>query len=115
MLTQLATLRFDYHAVKKEMAPVWFSGYRSKVFALYMGLTSVLLAIYLGRLDQVQRKNDPNRIENIKTVMQLEDLDFVKMVDELRLDFNEVDLRDVEKQVVSRVSKVNAGSGSSRY
>jgi len=35
--------------------------------------------------------------------MELEDLDFVKMVEELNLDFNEVDLRDVEKKVQSKV------------
>jgi hypothetical protein len=62
-----------------------------------MGITSLLFLIFASRTEQVQRKNDPNRIKNLKTVMELEDMDFVKMVEELKLDFNEVDLRDVER------------------
>ena len=46
----------------------------------------------------------------------MEDLDFVKMVDELKLEFDEVDLGDVEKRISSKVTKVNPGSGgASRY
>ena len=97
MLTQLISLKFDHHCVKNEMAPVWFKKYRSQVFALYMILTTALFTIYFNNYDKIQRKNDPNRIENLKTAMQLEDLDFVKMVDELKLEFDEVDLRDVER------------------
>jgi hypothetical protein len=85
------------------MAPVWFSGYRSKVFFVYMLITSVLFGIYMNSLDQVQRKNDPNRIENLKSVLELEDMDFIKMVDDLKLEFDEVDLKDVEKQISSKV------------
>jgi hypothetical protein len=33
----------------------------------------------------------------------MEDLDFIKMVDDLKLDFDEVDLKDVEKQISSKV------------
>ena len=67
------------------MAPLWFKGYRSTVFAIYMVITTIIFSIYYSRVDQIQRKNDPNRIENLKTALQLEDLDFVKMVDELKI------------------------------
>ena len=81
-----------------------------------MLITSVLFGIYYTHVDRLQRKNDPNRIENLKTVLQLEDVDFIKMVEELKLDFDEVDLRDVEKQISSKVSRVNPGAqGTSRY
>ena len=64
-----------------------------------MVITSVLFSIYLSNVDLIQRKNDPHRIEQLKTVLELEDLDFVKMVDELNLGFNETDLRDIEKNI----------------
>ena len=81
-----------------------------------MVITTIIFSIYYSRVDQIQRKNDPNRIEDLKTTLQLEDLDFVKMVDELKLEFDEVDLGDVEKRISSKVSKVNPGSGgASRY
>ena len=116
MLTQLVTLKFDHHCVSKEMAPVWFKKYRSSVFAIYMFITSVLFGVYFSAVDQIQRKNDPDRIENLKTALQLEDVDFVKMVDELHLEFDEVDLRDVERKVSSQMSRVNPGAqGTSRY
>lgn len=40
--------------------------------------------------------------------MELEDLDFVKMVDELNLGFNETDLRDIEKNISTKMSKVSS-------
>ena len=104
MVTQLVSLKFDHHCVSKEMAPLWFKKYRSYCFGLYMGITTLLYAIYISKVDYIQRKNDPNRIKDIKTVMELEDLDFVKMVDELNLNFDEVDLRDVEKKISSKMS-----------
>jgi len=46
-----------------------------------MAITTILFGIYLSKVDLIQRKNDPNRITNLKNVMELEDLDFMKMVD----------------------------------
>ena len=31
--------------------------------------------------------------------MELEDADFIKMVEELKLDYDEVDLKEIEKEV----------------
>ena len=73
-----------------------------------MAITTVLFGIYLSKVDLIQRKNDPNRITNLKNVMELEDLDFVKMVDELNLGFNETDLRDIEKNISTKMSKVSS-------
>ena len=97
MITQLLSLKFDTYCVKKEMAPMWFKKYRTTLFWIYMGLTTTLFAIYYTNLEWVQRTNDPNRISNLKTVLELEDTDFIKMVDEMKLELNETDLRDIEK------------------
>ena len=35
--------------------------------------------------------------------MELEDADFIKMVEELRLDYDELDLKEVEKEVKSKM------------
>lgn len=77
-----------------------------------MGITTVLFGIFLSKVDLIQRKNDPNRIANLKTVMELEDLDFVKMVDELNIGFNETDLRDIEKNINTKMSKVSVAQGN---
>jgi len=34
--------------------------------------------------------------------MELEDADFIKMVEELKLDYDEVDLKEIEKEVSSK-------------
>ena len=44
-------LRVDFFMVKNELAPVWFSKYRSRLFAIYMGITATLFGIYLTRLE----------------------------------------------------------------
>ena len=41
----------------------------------------------------LQRRNDLNRISNLKTAMELEDADFIKMVDDLKIDYDEYDLK----------------------
>ena len=66
-----------------------------------MILTAIIFFVYYSKLDFVQRRNDPNRIKTIKTAMELEDLDFMKMVNELKIDYDESDLRDIEKEVTS--------------
>jgi len=87
------------------MAPRWFLKNRTIQFSLYMILTSLLFAIYYSRLEQLQRKRDPNRISNIKSAMELEDADFIKMVDELKIDYDETDLREIEKDVLSKMNR----------
>jgi hypothetical protein len=67
-----------------------------------MIMTAALLAVYYSRLEQVQRKRDPNRITNLKTVMELEDADFIKMVEDMKLDYDDVDLKEIEKEVSSK-------------
>ena len=120
LITQLVTSRFDVSCVKKELAPLWFKGYRQRVWAMYMFATTVLFGVYYTHYDKIQRRNDPNRIENIKTVLALEDLDFVKMVDELKIQFDESELAEVEKQLSSQMrGRVAPGArqagGQSRY
>ena len=34
--------------------------------------------------------------------MELEDADFIKMVEELKLDYDDVDLKEIEKEVSSK-------------
>ena len=67
-----------------------------------MIITTALFAVFYSKLEQVQRKRDPNRIANIKTVMELEDADFIKMVEDMKLDYDDVDLKEIEKEVSSK-------------
>ena len=55
--------------------------------------TSALFAIFYTQRDKLQRRNDINRITNLKTAMELEDADFIKMVDEMKIDYDEHDLK----------------------
>jgi hypothetical protein len=87
------------------MAPRWFLKNRLLLFTFYMTITTLLMAVYYSRGDQLQRRRDPNRIKNIKSAMELEDADFIKMVDDLKIDYDEIDLREVEQEVMSKVRK----------
>ena len=37
--------------------------------------------------------------------MELEDADFIKMVDEMKIDYDEQDLKQVERQVTSQMGR----------
>ena len=63
--------------------------------------SSVLFAIFYTQRERLQRRNDLNRITNLKSAMELEDSDFIKMVDEMKIDYDEYDLKQIEKQVTS--------------
>jgi hypothetical protein len=85
MIMQVMGLRFDKYAVKKSLAPEWFAGYRTKCFGAYFFITIALYAAYYKNMNIIDRKNDPNRIEHIKSALHLEDVDFVKMIDDMKL------------------------------
>ena len=72
-----------------------------------MILTSALFLIYYSKLEYVQRKGDKNRISNIKRALELEDVDFIEMVNELKIDYDEQDLREIEREVTSQLSRIN--------
>jgi len=69
--------------------------------------TVTLFTIYYTRREQLQRRNDPNRIETIKSVMELEDADFVKMVSELEIDYDENDLRESVNPIKSKLRRTS--------
>ena len=105
-------MQVDIKCVEKEMAPKWFLKFRTMNFALYMIMTSILFAIYYSNVDIIQRRNDPNRISTIKSALELEDGDFIKMVDDLKIDYDELDLKEIEKEVKSKIAKAQrTGSG----
>ena len=73
-------------------------------FSVYMILTTILFAVFYSRLEIIQRSKDPNRITTLKTVMELEDADFVEMVNELKLDYDSRDLAEIEREVSRKTS-----------
>lgn len=83
--------------VEKELAPRWFLKFRTLSFAFYMVLTSILFFIYYSNIPHLQRRNDKNRITNIKSALELEDADFMEMVNEMKIDYDEQDLQEIER------------------
>lgn len=59
--------------------------------------TTALFTIFYTQRERLQRRNDVNRITNLKTAMELEDSDFIQMVDEMRIDYDEQDLKAIER------------------
>jgi hypothetical protein len=77
MLTQLFTHQIDIKTVEKEQAPAWFLKFRTVNFAVYMMITSILFAIFYNRAKNIHFEKDPKRITNLRTVMELEDTEFI--------------------------------------
>ena len=42
--------------------------------------------------------------------MELEDADFIEMVDEMKIDYDEQDLKEIEREVTSQLSRSGAGT-----
>jgi len=97
MLTQFITLQVDKKCVEERMAPLWFKQFRKNTFRAYIIATTVLFAVFYTQRDKLQRRNDLNRITNLKTAMELEDSDFIKMVDDMKIDYDEYDLKQIER------------------
>ncbi len=85
--------------VEKELAPKWFLKFRLLNFTFYMTLTSLIFFIYYAKLPYVQRVNDKNRITNIKSSLELEDVDFINMVNDMNIDYDERDLKQIEREI----------------
>ena len=97
MLIQLLGLKFDQACVSKNIAPVWFKKYRERCFVAYMAVSVLMFTVFYKNHQMIQRRNDPNRIENLQSALKLEDVDFVKMVGDLKIEFDESELSEVEK------------------
>lgn len=110
MLTQFVMLQVDKKCVDLELAPVWFKKFRQASFTLYIIATGALFSIFYTQRDKLQRRNDINRITNLKTAMELEDSDFIKMVDEMKIDYDEQDLKTIEREVTSQLNRNGAGA-----
>lgn len=89
------------------MAPKWFLKFRSVSFSIYMLITSVIFFAYYNKLDWVQRRNDKNRIKNLKSALELEDVDFMEMVNDLKIDYDEGDLRDLEREFSTAMQTID--------
>ena len=109
MMTQFITLQVDKKCVELELAPQWFRKFRQISFAVHFMATAVLFSIFYTQRDKLQRRNDINRITNLKTAMELEDSDFIKMVDEMKIDYDEQDLKEIERDVSSQLNRTGAG------
>lgn len=94
-------------AVERNLAPKWFLKFRLLGFTLYLTLTSILFFVYYSKMEFLQRKNDKNRISNLKTALQLEDADFINMVNDLNIDYDEEDLKEIEKEVTMSIGRLN--------
>lgn len=93
--------------MERELAPKWFLKFRSVSFAIYMIITTILFMVFYSKLEFVQRRADKNRIQNIKSALELEDIDFIKMVNDLKIDYDESDLKEIEKEVTSQLKRVS--------
>lgn len=74
-------------------------------FAIYMIITTILFLVFYSKLEFVQRRTDKNRIQNIKSALELEDIDFIQMVNDLKIDYDESDLNEIEKEVTSQLKR----------
>jgi hypothetical protein len=68
-----------------------------------MAITVLLFIVFYSNVERIQRHNDPNRVTTIKTAMELEDADFIKMVDELKVDYDDIDLREIERSLETKM------------
>ncbi len=71
-----------------------------------MVLTIILFYAFYSNVEILQRKNDVNRIKNINSAMELEDADFIKMVDELRIDYDVHDLKEITLDFESKMQRI---------
>ena len=74
-----------------------------------MVATCALFSVFYTHREMMQRRNDVNRIANLKSAMELEDSDFITMVDEMKIDYDEGDLKQIETQVTSTMERTGAG------
>ena len=48
----------------------------------------------------IKRRNDPNRVTNLQTILELEDAEFLAMANDLKLGYDNEELQDVERQAL---------------
>lgn len=93
---QVVMLTIDKSYIKAGQAPQWYGKFRNATFLFQILVTGFLFYTYQNYKKFCRRRNDPNRISNLKSAMELEDAEFLKMVDDLDLDFDYEDMKEIE-------------------
>lgn len=57
----------DWLLVRSNVAPRWYLKLRAASFIVTMATTLVLLSFYKTKLHDLQRRDDPNRVEGLKS------------------------------------------------
>ncbi len=87
------------------MAPQWLIKYKLVLSLITLSVTGLLLGIHSSRPELIKRRNDPNRIRHLKTAMELEEADFLKMSSDLKLSYDPDELKAVEREALSAVRR----------
>ena len=67
----IGSLMADKYFMNKSTAPMWIFKYKLVLTALYCSAIGVLFAYHNLYPDLIKRRNDPNRIKNLKSAMEL--------------------------------------------
>jgi len=97
-LVQIISFISDRRLVRNEQLPKWYLLVKIPIFIYTILLTAFILAAMYSKLDVIQKKNDNKRIETLKYLMELDDVQFLKKVNELNIQYDEEDLQILEKQ-----------------
>lgn len=93
------------YSAHKEVAPRWLTRYSLLVLVPSLAVSVLLLVLHYKNPELIKRRNDPNRVSNLQTALELEDGDFLKMANDLNLGYDNDELHDVEREALNKVHR----------
>lgn len=68
---RVGSLIADRYFMSKLTAPMWIFKYKLGLTAIYCAVIGILFSFHTTYPDLIKRRNDPNRIKNLKSAMEL--------------------------------------------
>jgi len=97
-ILQISAFLMDKMYVSKEQLPQWYLKMKIPVFVYTFILSVLIFGVMLSKIDFIQKKNDNTRIEIMKKLMDLDDVQFLRKVNELNIQYDEEDLNLLRKK-----------------
>lgn len=96
-ILQIASFIIDKRYIGKEQMPQWYFSFRVPTFLASMVLTILIFAAIFSRFE-IFSQRDNNRIDTLTKLMELDDVDFLKQVNETNIQFDEEDMRILQNR-----------------
>lgn len=108
---QTSSFAYDTRMAKKGSLPFWYGSFRRWTFVYLFVLTTIIFTSLFSKVEFIQKSTSNNRIETLKSLQKLSDVEFLEKVHELKLQYDLQDMEILSSRMSSHSQYANESEG----